>query len=105
MPHTYCVWYRVKDADDREVETVIRTLQARLGCRTGIVGRLLKKRDSPHTWMELYEGVDDVAAFEQHLQALTDQFDVDMFMADSRHVECFIDEDARTTRPRCTKGK
>ena len=104
MPHTYCVWYRVKDADDREAETVVRALQARLGCRTGVTGRLLKKRDAPNTWMELYEGVRDVKAFERQLQALTDQFDVDMFLADSRHIECFIEDDAEAALPTCVEG-
>ncbi len=104
MPHTYCVWYRVREADDREAETAVRALQARLGCRTGVAGRLLKKRDDPGTWMELYEGVRDAAAFERQLRDLAERYDVEMFVADARHVECFIEDGAVAARPSCAKG-
>ncbi|TCS72227.1 uncharacterized protein DUF4936 [Sulfuritortus calidifontis] len=87
----YYVWYRVADADDRELEQAVRGMQARLACRTGVAGRLLKRRDAPATWMEVYEAVAEPAAFERVLQALVDQFDIEVRLADRRHVECFVE--------------
>jgi hypothetical protein len=85
---SYYVWYRVR-ADERETETVIRYMMARLACRSGVTGRLLKKREEARLWMEVYEGVADPAAFERLLAQAVAEFDVEMFCADSRHGECF----------------
>ncbi|MCU0840367.1 MAG: DUF4936 family protein [Thiobacillaceae bacterium] len=91
LSHLYCVWYRVAD-DGSDTETVVRGMMARLACRTGVAGRLLKKRDEPRLWMEVYDGVADPAAFEARLRQAVDEFDVDMFVADDRRVECFLGE-------------
>jgi len=85
---SYYIWYRVR-ADERETETVIRHMMARLACRSGIAGRLLKKREEPRLWMEVYEGIIDPAGFERLLARAVDEFDVEMFCDDSRHGECF----------------
>lgn len=99
MSASYYVWYQVTDADDRELEQAVRGLQARLACRTGVAGRLLKRRDRPDTWMEVYEAVAEPIAFERELQALVDQFDIEVRLADRRHVECFIE--AGSALPAC----
>lgn len=91
MAYTYCVWYRVTD-DGPDTETVLRSMMARLACRTGISGRLMKKRDEPRLWMEVYQGIVDADAFESRLAQAVDEYDVDMFVAGERRVECFIDE-------------
>lgn len=104
MTFTYCVWYRLREPGNREAETVIRSMLARLACRTGITGRLLKKRDAPDTWMELYPDVTEPARFEPALTALAEQYDIEMFLADRRHVECFQDEPA-VGPPPCDKEK
>lgn len=101
MGFTYCIWYRVRDPGDREAETVIRALQARLACGTGVVGQLLKRRDAPEIWMELYLQVAEPERFERALEELTTRYDVDMFLADRRHVECFSG-DAGLAPPMCT---
>lgn len=88
----YYIWYRVS-ADERETETVIRHMMARLACRSGVSGRLLKKREEPRLWMEVYEGVADPAAFERLLAAAVDEFDVEMFCERGRHSECFTQTD------------
>ena len=93
MPYTYCVWYRVTD-DGPDTETVLRSMMARLACRTGVAGRLMKKRDEPRLWMEVYEDVTDPAAFEARLAQAADEYDVDMLLADARRVECFLTEAA-----------
>ncbi|NWG87635.1 MAG: DUF4936 family protein [Hydrogenophilaceae bacterium] len=101
MSTSYYVWYKVADADDRELEQAVRAMQARLACRTGVAGRLLKRRDRPDTWMEIYEAVAEPAAFEHQMQALVDQFDIEVRLAEGRHVECFIDL-AGNVAPACT---
>ena len=93
MAYTYCVWYRVTD-DGPDTETVLRSMMARLACRTGITGRLMKKRDEPGLWMEVYQGIADAVAFESRLTQAVDEYDVDMFVADERRVECFVEAPA-----------
>ncbi len=90
MNHYY-IYYRVKD-NDTETETQVRAMQARLACRSGISGHLLKRRDDPHTWMEIYENVADSIDFEQQLARAVSEFDVEMFLAGDgrRMVECFV---------------
>lgn len=98
MAYTYCIWYRVND-DGPDTETVLRGMMARLACRTGITGRLMKKCGEPRLWMELYPGVADADAFESGLAQAVDEYDVDMFIAGARRVECFIDD--RPLSPAC----
>lgn len=90
MKHYY-IYYRVAD-DDTETETQVRAMQTRLACRSGISGCLMKRRDDPHTWMEIYENVADSIDFEQQLARAVSEFDVEMFLASEgrRVVECFV---------------
>ncbi len=89
MVFNYYVWYRVAE-DEGAADVAIRTMMARLGCRTGVPGRLLKKRDESLLWMEVYEGVADAEAFERSLAQALDEFDVEMFLDGPRRTECFI---------------
>ncbi len=102
MNHYY-VYYRVAD-NDYETETQVRAMQARLACRSGIAGRLLKRRDDPHMWMEIYDNVADSKHFELHLARAVSEFDVDMFLARDacRSVECFTGDEAAHVMPSCT---
>lgn len=93
MAHTLCVWYRVTD-EGADTETVVRGMMARLACRTGITGRLMKKRGEPRLWMELYQGIADADAFASRLAQAADEYDVEMFVAGERRIECFIDDEA-----------
>jgi hypothetical protein len=88
--HFY-VWYRI-DADEADCERAIRGMMARLGCRTGIAGRLLKKRDEARLWMEVYTDVADPDAFQARLRQAVDEYDVEMFIDGPRHTECFVGE-------------
>ena len=101
MNHYY-IYYRVAD-DDHETETQVRAMQARLACRSGIAGRLLKRRDDPYTWMEIYENVADSQHFERHLARAVSEFDVEMFLArDARRIiECFSGDVAAPALPSC----
>ena len=90
---SYFVWYRVQH-DDRDTETAIRSMMSRLSCRSGVAGRLLKKRDEPRLWMEIYADVADAAGFERLLQQAVDEYDVEMFIDGKRCTECFLAESA-----------
>lgn len=86
--HSYFVWYRVNQADN-DTETAIRSMMSRLSCRSGVAGRLLKKRDEPRLWMEIYADVADSTGFERLLQQAVDEYDVEMFIDGKRCTECF----------------
>ena len=89
----YYVYYRVY-SDDAETELQIRTLQARLGCRSGVYGYLLKRRDDTLTWMEVYESIPDSAAFELQMNRAVSELDVAMFINGERVTECFVGNNA-----------
>lgn len=86
----YYIYYRVSEKSANEAETLVRSMQARLACRSGIAGRLLKKRDEAGLWMEVYEDVTEPARFEHLLQQAVDEFDLGMFIDGIRHTECFL---------------
>jgi hypothetical protein len=90
----YYIYYRVDAADEPALQTQIHNMQARLKCRTGVAGRLLKQRENPLLWMEIYENVEDSAGFERALGRAVDEFEVEMFLASGtqRAMECFSDQ-------------
>lgn len=83
------VYYRLDPHHADDAETPIRALMARLVCRCAVSARLLKKRDEPLLWMETYEGVVDPDTFTRELARAADEYDVSVFIAGDRHVECF----------------
>ena len=88
---SYYIYYRV--ARPAQAQTLVRQIQAELKTRYSVVGRLVRKRDDATTWMEIYEGVRDAAAFE-HCLALSVQaahFQNVLEPASARHMECFED--------------
>mgnify|MGYP001764902631 CR=1 FL=1 len=85
------VWYRVS-RDDADTETAVRGMMARVACRTGIAGQLLKKRDEPRLWMEVYSGIADAEAFARALAEKVNAYDIDMFLDGERRPEWFIPE-------------
>jgi hypothetical protein len=86
---SYYIYYRV--AQPVQARALVREIQAALKGRTGIEGRLLRKHDDPSTWMEIYEGVDDIDAFEQCLAAATQatNFTAVLVAGAVRQMECF----------------
>lgn len=88
----YYIYYRVAEKNALEAELLIRSMLARLSCRSGIHGRLLKKRDEPGLWMEVYENVNDSQCFERLLDQAEDEFDIAMFLDSARKQECFTGE-------------
>ena len=88
---SYYIYYRV--ARPAQAQTLVRQIQAELKTRYSVVGRLVRKRDDATTWMEIYEGVQDAAAFEHYL-ALSVQaahFENVLEPGSARHMECFED--------------
>jgi len=83
------IYYRVTERNWDEAETLIRAMQARLACRSGITGCLLKKRDEPGLWMEVYESIAQSEAFERQLAQLEEEFDIAMFIDGDRNREVF----------------
>jgi hypothetical protein len=64
----YYVYYRVDPARLAalrvEIESLFDDIQKQFGSR----GRWMRRRDEPATYMEVYEGVKDDAAFEKVLE-------------------------------------
>ena len=89
----YYIYYRVDPEDTHTLKTLVASMQARLQCQTGVMGRLLTKRDAPLLWMEIYEGVENTERFEAALMQGVEKFEIEMFLADGsqRKTECFSD--------------
>lgn len=87
----YYIYYRVQ-TDDLDTERQIRSMQAKLGCRTGVHGSLLKRQDDALTWMEIYANITDQTAFDRALNQMLSEFDIEIFINGKRITECFIGE-------------
>ena len=89
----YYIYYRIDANDTHTLKNLVASMQARIRCQTGVVGRCLVKRDDPLLWMEIYEGVENTAQFETALMKEVEKFEIDMFLAEGsqRRVECFSD--------------
>ena len=89
----YYIYYRVDAADTPTLEPLVRSMQARLECRTKVAGRLLKQREDSLLWREIYENVTEPARFESALEEVVAQFEIEMFLAagSRRVMECFKD--------------
>lgn len=93
MAYSYYIYYRVAADKTEACEPKMRELLAAVEEATGIGGRLLKKREEPLLWMEIYENVAYAEAFEMALAQAAAKLGVLAFLQpdSSRHVECFVD--------------
>lgn len=83
------VYYRV---DPAQVTLAAERINALLGALAGhcrLPPRRLVRCDDSATWMEIYEGIADFAAFVAALDAATRTFDCAAFTLGERHLECF----------------
>jgi hypothetical protein len=64
----YYVYYRVDPARLAEVRASIEQLFSRIERETGVRGQWMHRRDDPATYMEVYAGVRDSAAFDALLE-------------------------------------
>jgi hypothetical protein len=90
VSHAFFIWYRVR-SEGSDTETAIRSMMARLSCRSGCPGRLMVKHHEPRLWMEIYDGVTVPELFSRQLAQAVDEYDVEMFIDGPRHTECFCD--------------
>jgi hypothetical protein len=80
----YYVYYRV-DADRVTVlRPQVEKLFEQIHKQFGVRGRWMRRRDDPTTYMEVYEGVTDEAAFESLLARASAGFGLE------RRVERFV---------------
>jgi multidrug resistance efflux pump len=95
MTLSYFVYYRVAQGHAAGIAAQVRGMQAELAAATGVSGRLLQKDDASGTWMEVYEGVPDGAAFEAGLQQAVLRAGLQGLPAvdGARHVERFVAAD------------
>jgi hypothetical protein len=64
----YYVYYKVEAARAKALHAEVKALLAAIERHTGVRGRWMRRRDDPSTYMEVYEGVTDQAAFEALLE-------------------------------------
>ncbi|HEX7053994.1 MAG TPA: DUF4936 family protein [Burkholderiales bacterium] len=64
----YYVYYKVDLARLAELRRKVDELFAAVEKECGVRGRWMRRRDDPATYMEVYEGVTDEAAFEALLE-------------------------------------
>lgn len=91
MTRNYYIYYALDPCALDEAEARVRTVLKIVECKTGIRGRLFRKADESALWMEVYEEVGDVSAFEHALVHALAKSDMEMYLASGsrRHVEIF----------------
>lgn len=86
------VYYRVAPARQVEVPALVQSMQNELMTKTGVRGRIMRKDDMSNTWMEIYEGIADCAAFEKEMDAVVTRKNFATLLApdSDRHLERFV---------------
>ena len=87
-PRHYYVWYKLA-GDPARAREAVAAMMLDLALSTGVAGRVLVRNDDARTWMEIYEGVDDVEEFERVFSAAVARHGVATLADGGRHVECF----------------
>lgn len=85
------VYYRVDPAQATPAAERVDALLGALAGHCRLPPRRLVRCDDPTTWMEIYEGITDFAAFVAALDAATRTFDCAAFTPGQRHLECFTE--------------
>jgi hypothetical protein len=91
MAYAYYIYYRVNPDSAEACASKVRALFTAVEQATGVQGRLLRKREEPMLWMEVYENVEDEARFEWELAEAVDRLKMQNCLREntSRHTECF----------------
>lgn len=87
------VYYRVASTAAARAESAVRRTIEDLSSEHCVRGRLMKGRNEPLLWMEVYEDVVDLSVFEDSLHRAAQAAGLDAFLekGERRHVECFIE--------------
>jgi hypothetical protein len=93
MPLSYYVYYRVSPERAALARERVTALLDFVACSAGVRGRLLIKRNEPHLWMEVYEPVQEVDAFDPALARGVRELGLEEILAPGarRQQECFED--------------
>ena len=93
MSWSYYIYYRVDPAQADACAAAVQKLLATMRERAGVRGRVLKKRNEPLLWMEIYEPVTDEAKFEWELAEAVAASGINALLqaGSTRHTECFAE--------------
>lgn len=80
----YYVYYKADPGAAEALRGSVTALFDRVEQRFGVRGRWMRRRDDPATFMEVYEGIADAAAFEAFLEFEAAALGLE------RHVERFV---------------
>lgn len=90
----YYIYFRIPAERATAITSAIQRMQQTIQAQLGITGRLLKKRNEPQLWMEVYENVPELSGFEDALKLAEEQSGITDLLGpqEQRHIECFKDE-------------
>lgn len=85
------VYYKTA-TPDVAVTARVAAMQAEIASACGVRGRLMRRRDDPCTWMEIYDGLDAFEPFERVLADAVARHRVEDLVraGERRHAERFI---------------
>ena len=94
LESSFYVYYRIAEENAAAARRAVMTLFAELRTGTGVSGRLVRRRDDPLMWMEIYERVPDDGKFESALISSAAQRDLERLVAagSSRKTEIFVSD-------------
>ena len=72
----YYVYYKLNTEQIAPARSLVNELFEQIKQKFGVHGRWMRRRDDPSTYMEVYEGVKDGAAFEALMQSEAARFGV-----------------------------
>jgi hypothetical protein len=93
--HAY-LYYRIDPAQETDATVRIDALLDAMAHHCTQPPRRLTRCGDPATWMEIYEGISDFAAFTHALGTATHRFGCATFTRGERHLECFSPADHAT---------
>jgi len=83
------VYYRIDPAQADLAAAWIDALLDAMAVHCRRPPRRMSRCDDPETWMEIYEGIADFAAFAAAQEAAVQAFNCAAFTRNERHLECF----------------
>ena len=89
------VYYRIVPEHLEETRTAVDALFAAVAKAYGVHGRWMRRRDDPHTYLEVYVDIENVDALLAFTLRECERMGFARFLADSgaRHNELFVDVD------------